>query len=178
MARRMQMDVTPQSGALQSYSGVTLETWGDKGGFHTRATINSAFPDIAGGAALAVSKSLFDLPAGEVVVEGSSMSIALQHTDTNVAADTPDMGLGTGTASGANATLDAAGAGAENLLTGQTVADVDGAVTTKTLNTTLVIAAADGHTVKLNLADTWAASGDDGILVSGTVDIFWRRVAG
>lgn len=175
MARYRDMNVSAHAGLLPQ-SGFDLQTWGDKGGYHTRVTINSALPDIAGGADLAVGKKMFDFPAGAIFVQRTSMAVALKHTDTAVAADTPDVGIGTTIASGAVAVLGGT-AGFENILTGQTQNDCNGTVETKSVDTQLVIESADSHSVYLNAADGWAATGDDGILISGTVDIFWQKVA-
>ena len=176
MARYRDMDVTQQSGIV-TFAGFSAETWGDKGQYHTRITLNSAFADIPGGANLAVGKKMFDFPAGEIFVERSSMSVALQYTDVAVTADTPDVGVGTLIGSGVQAVLSGVGATAENIITGQTMADCNGTVKTASVDTPLVIAAADSHSVHINAADGWAASGDPGLLVSGTFDVFWQRVA-
>jgi hypothetical protein len=45
------------------------------------------------------------------------------------------------------------------------------------LGTQLVIESGDDHTIYLNVADTWAASGDAEAGLTGTVTIFWRKVA-
>ena len=176
MARYRDMNITAQTG-LVAFAGFEAETWGDKGQYHTRITVNSAFPDIAGGANLAVGKKMFDYPAGEIFVERSSYALALNETQDNVVADTPDLGIGTTIASGVVAVLGGTAA-FENIITGQTMADCNGTVKTASVDTPLVIATADSHSVFLNVADGWAASGDDGLLVSGTVDIFWQRIAG
>ena len=176
MARYRDMNVTAQTG-LVAFAGFEAETWGDKGQYHTRITMNSAFADIPGGANLAVGKKMFDFPAGEIFVERSSMSVALKYTDVAVTADTPDLGIGTTIASGVVAVLGGTAA-FENIITGQTMNDCNGTVETISVDTPLVIAAADSHSVHVNVADGWAASGDPGLLVSGTLDIFWQRIAG
>lgn len=175
MARYRDMNVNSQAG-IDAFAGFSAETWGDKGNYHTRITINSALPDIPGGANLAVGKKMFDFPAGEIFVERSSMSVALKASQANVVADTPDVGIGTTIGAGVVAVLGGTAA-FENLITGQTAADVNGAVTTASVDTPLVIATAASHSVFFNVADGWAASGDDGILISGTLDIFWQKVA-
>lgn len=175
MARYRDMNISAHVGIIPQ-EGFTLETWGDKGSYHTRVTINSALPDIAGGADLAVGKKMFDFPAGAIFVQRSSMAVALKQTDGAVTADTPDVGIGTTIGSGVVAVLGGT-AGFENIITGQTMNDCNGTVENASVDTQLVILSGDSHSVYLNAADGWAATGDDGILLSGTVDIFWQKVA-
>ncbi len=138
----------------------------------TAAGVPVAVPDIAGGANLAVGALIYTFPAGEVCIRGSGMSVAIQQVDGNIDADTPDVGLGTVIGSGAVATLDGT-ATFENILTGQTAGDCDGTATIANVETDLAIATAGAHTLYLNVADGWAASGDDNATISGTVLIHW-----
>jgi hypothetical protein len=160
-------------------TGVTAFEEGD-GNFHkTTLTIDSTLPAIAGGAALAVGKLLYTLPAGAHAVKVSYMSVALTAADGNIDADTPDVGVGTVIASGAVAVLGGT-ATFENLITGQTAADCAGTATVKTVVPTagasLAIEAAAAHTIHLNVADTWAASGEAACPVTGTVVIEWTTL--
>ncbi len=145
----------------------------------TTLTVNTTLPAIAGGAALGVGNLLYTFPTSSVVVVKSAyMSIAITQADGNITADTPDVGIGTTIASGANATLDAVGAAAENILTGQTATDCNGTATVATVsNQILDIATGGDHTVYLNVADTWAASGDAGAALTGTVVLEWVHLA-
>lgn len=153
-----------------------VETSADGINFQATITMDGALPAIAGGAALAVGVLAYTLPAGALIVESAHMSMAIQQTDGNITADTPDVGLGTVIASGAVAVLGGT-ATFENILTGQTAADCDGTATVKTVaNQVLVIEAADAHTMYFNVADTWAASGDAGALISGTITINYRKM--
>lgn len=146
----------------------------------TVLTVSTTLPAIAGGANLAVGKLLYTFPAGEVVVESAYMSLAIQQTQGNITADTPDVGLGTTIGSGVVAVLGGTAA-FENVITGQTAADCDGAATVKTATPTagvpLVIATADAHTLYFNAADLWAASGDAAAGLAGTVVINWSWMA-
>lgn len=155
-------------------TGVTAVESG-KDGYHTVVlTINTTLPAIAGGADLAVGKLLYTLPAGAVIVDSAYMSVAITQTQAHINADTPDVGLGTTIASGANALL-SANALFENILTGQTAADCTGTATVKTIaNQVLVRETADTKTVYLNVADGWAASGDAAALVTGTVKLNYK----
>lgn len=147
------------------------------GSFHrTTLTVASTLPAIAGGAALAVGKDLYTLPAGVIQVTGSYMSMALNEVDGNITADTPDGGLGTTLATGAVAVLGGTAA-FENILTGQTFDDCNGTAEVESVATNLAIQAADSHVVYFNVADTWAAGGETACPIAGTVTLLWTQLA-
>lgn len=158
-------------------TGVRAQEYGDARIHQTVLTVTDlALPAITGGAAEAEGVLLYTLPAGACVVESAYMSLALQQQDGNITADTPDVGLGTTIATGAVAVLGGTPA-FENIVTGQTAADCDGTATVQTIaDQVLVIETGDSHAIYFNVADTWAASGDAGALVSGTVTLNWRRM--
>lgn len=144
----------------------------------TKLTINTKLPAIAGGANLAIGKKIYTFPAGNIVVEAARMALSIQQTEGNITADTPDGGLGTTIASGAVATLDGTPA-FENILTGQTFDDCDGTVEDALVaNQVLAIAAGGGHDVHFNVADLWAAGGDAGAILAGTVWLRWSFLGG
>ena len=148
------------------------------GSFHkTTLTVSSTLPAIAGGANLAVGKKLYTLPAGAKIIKSAYMSMALDESDGNITADTPDVGLGTVIGSGAVADLSGT-ATFENILTGQTAADCNGTATVKTAMPTggvggLAIETGDAHTVHFNVADGFAAGGEAACAIAGTVTIEW-----
>lgn len=147
--------------------------YGGKRSHQSEILIQGTLPAIAGGANLGVGRLLYTFPAGEIIVHAASMSVAIKQTQGNITADTPDVGLGTVIASGAVALLSGT-ATFENILTGQTAADCDGTATVKTvIDQELLIATAGAHTVYLNVADGWAASGDTGALILGRVVLNW-----
>lgn len=154
-------------------TGTTAVEYGDAYHHVSVLTVSTTLPAIAGGAALAVGKLLYTLPAGRIVINSVAMSMAITQTQAHINANTPDVGLGTTIGSGANALLSSVGAAAENLLTGQTAADCNGTATVKTVHAPVVIAAADDHTIYFNAAASWAASGDAAALLTGTVEIDW-----
>ena len=156
-------------------TGVTVFEGGDKVNRWTRMTINTTFPAIAGGANLAVGKLIYTLPAGEILITGTSMSVAIAGAAA-IQADTPDIGIGTVIGSGVVAVLGGT-ATFENILTGQTMTDCNGTATVATVSTNLVIAAAGAHTVYLNVADGWAAGGDASADVSGTILLTWKYLS-
>jgi hypothetical protein len=154
-------------------AGVTAAEYGDRYTHTTVLTLDTTLPAIAGGASLAVGKLIYTLPAGAVAIDATHISVSITQTQGNITADTPDVGVGTTIASGAVAVLGGTAA-FENMLTGQTAADANGTATVATLQTELVIASASNHTVYLNVADGWAASGDAAALLKGTVVIHWK----
>jgi hypothetical protein len=161
-------------------TGVTAVEYGD-GHVHTTVlTLAATVPAIAGGADLAVGNLIYTLPAGAVVVDSAYMSAAITQSEGNITADTPDVGIGTVIASGVVAVLGGT-ATFENIITGQTAADCNGTATVKTSIPTaavpFVIESGDAHTIHLNVADGWAASGDSGASLTGTVVLNWRFMA-
>lgn len=161
------------AGTPESY--VEVFEGGDKVNRWTKLTFNTTLPAIAGGANLAVGKKLYTLPAGEILITGTSMSVAIEGA-TAIQADTPDIGIGTTIATGAVAVLGGTAA-FENILTGQTMTDCNGTETVATVSTNLVIATAGSHVVYLNVADGWAAGGDAAADVSGTILLTWKYLS-
>lgn len=171
MARTLDLAREGVVGSVQS--GVTAQEYGNKHHHTTVLTLNTTLPAIAGGANLAVGKLIYTFPAGAIRVSSTKMDVAITQTEGHITADTPDVGIGTTIGSGAVALLSGTAA-FENILTGQTATDCDGTATVKTVDTSLVIETGGNHTVYLNVADGWAASGDAGALLSGTVTINWQ----
>jgi hypothetical protein len=132
---------------------------------------------IAGAANEAIGVLLYTLPAGAFLVRASYMNVALSNTDSTIAADTPEMGLGTTQGDGANATLGDVGAGAENIIEGQVASDVNGTYLTKgETERTLMIQADEDHGIYLNLADAWAGA-DTMVKATGTVILEWAALS-
>lgn len=159
-------------------AGVLAVEYGD-GSYHkTELTmIGLNLGAIAGAADESTGALMYTLPAGAIVVHAAYMTIGLTNTDGNIDADTPDLGVGTAVAAGANATLNLT-AGAENIITGQTANNVTGTAEVKTVaDQVLVIEAADAHTVYLNVADGWAGAETTGVVAAGTVTLIWSFVA-
>jgi hypothetical protein len=114
---------------------------------------------------------IYTLPAGAIIIDQAYMSVGITGAGVANNASTPDTGLGTTIATGANAVLSYS-AGCENIMTGQTVGDCVGTALTKTLATTLAVEAADPHIVHLNTAATWAGV-DTLMKATGTVELKW-----
>jgi hypothetical protein len=148
-------------------------------GYHilTRLTLDAVFPAIAGGAALGVGLQVYTFPAGVHRLLSERIKIALTALDGNIDDDTPELSLGDTIVSGAVATMTTPAW--ENLLTAQ-VAVCDGTVEDKTLLQVtaahLVNEAAGDKDVFLNVADTWATSGEAALPITGEIWLEWVRM--
>lgn len=135
--------------------------------------------DLGDNVALSDGYLLYTFPTGAYIIDAAYMSIAIQAAGSELPSDTPDVGLATAVGAGANALLSAVGAGAENVITGQTATDCNGTATTITVaDQPLARDTADPHTLYFNVADTWAddTGGDLTADIEGTVIIWWRFV--
>lgn len=164
-------------------TGVTAFEYGDGKSHVTVLSMTSQAVDPpTAAAAEAHGHLLYTFPAGAHLHEVTYMDIALQGGGT-VDTDTPDVGIGSVIASGAQALLSGVGATSEDYITGQTatncsgtatvvgpVGAVAGVLTGISLNT-----ASDAKTVHLNYADTWA--GADTLAATGTVVLKWTSIA-
>ncbi len=136
--------------------------------FITAGTSVVTTPDTA---ALAQGQLIYTFPAGQIIIKRIYGDVGLDIDDAANVADTPEIGLGTAVATGANATLGDAASGieAENLWGPNVVAgcdtDADASDAGQVLVTAdfFMIGSAD-HTVFFNVADTWG-NGD------GTKDV-------
>lgn len=157
-------------------TGVRAETYGS-GVYRTVIDLEGlTLPPIAGGANLAVGRRIFTFSPGAAKVLGSSLKgVTLKQTQGHVTNDTPVVGLGTTIASGAVAVLSGTAA-FQNILAGQTAANVNGTALNHAVSTVLAIQTGDSHDVFLNVAHNWAASGDAGIIVGGRVAIIWAEL--
>jgi hypothetical protein len=158
-------------------TGSTLVKDSSDGFVHTTTlSVNTTLPAIAGGAALGIGKLIYTFPAGEIVINSSYISLAITQTQAHINTDTPVVGLGTTIASGAVSVLSGTAA-FQHVMAGQTAADCNGTATVKTVGTQLVIASASNHTLYVNAAATWSASGDAAALLTGTVTFNWSFMA-
>jgi hypothetical protein len=162
-------------------TSVTAVEYGDGRNHTTVLTISGLAYTVASAAAEAIGKLIYTFPAGAHAHEVTSLNVTLQGGGT-VDSDTPDVGIGSTEATGAQATLDAVAATAEDYITGQTATDCSGtavqALTAATAGYGTGISLNDGgdtKTVHLNMADTWA--GADTVTVNGTVVIKWTSMS-
>lgn len=159
-------------------TGTTATEFGD--GYHhlTQLAMAGVLPDIAGTVAEAEGLLVYTFPVGVILIDSIHMDVGITQTEGFINADTPDVGVGSTIASGAQALLSGVGATAEDYVTGQTAANCTGTVTDKSTEATgggaTLLEAADGHLVHLNVADTWAANGDAAAILSGNIWIAWR----
>jgi len=139
----------------------------------------------SGGENLAAGLELYTLPDGAVNIIGSAMHVFLTGTTAHED-DTPEVGLGTTIGSGANATLGAVGAGAENVFGPHVVAGIEddgtegalnlsgGSSTTANKSSGLFLADGDAsRTIYLNIADGWAATAGT-VTAEGKVYLTWQ----
>ena len=156
-------------------AGNTVVEYGDGTHHQSVITVDTTLGAIAGGAELSLGKLVYTFPDGALDVKSTYMSMALTQSEGNITDDTPDVGIGTTVAAGVNNEISDTGS-AENMLTGQTADDCDGTAEVKHLATSLVIATGGDHTVYFNVADDWAASGDEACAITGTIIIEWTFV--
>lgn len=171
-------------GTVTSANATVVEE-GDKTRHRTVITLKSGVTVAStGNAALGLGKSIYTFPNAKIAVRAASVDIKLTCSGGVVTADTPEVGLGSTIASGANATLGAVGAAVENIMEGKAAADVNGTVfqncvgygaaSTPFSAPNKVTSIAAGPTVYLNIADTWA--GADTITMAGKIVLIWDYV--
>lgn len=162
-------------GAAQT--GTTAVEYGNGRQHVTVLTVSTTLGAIAGGADLGLGKKVYVFPAGAVIVKSAYISMALDESDGNITADTPDVGLGTVVASGAVNVLGGTGT-FEDILTGRAAADCNATATVgAVVNQILSVATGGAHDVFFNVADGWAASGETACPIAGTIVLEWVFVA-
>lgn len=167
-------------GAGTANTGVTAAEYGSGIAHTTVLTLaDLTFGVTDDGAALASGYLVYTLPAGVCRIKSASYSIGVTVAGGGTpTTDTPDMGVGTALAAGANALLSSAGATTENIITGQTVNDLAGTVEQVSVAVNLMIATGGAHTIYLNIADTWAdmTPDDSALVANGVIVIEWDRL--
>lgn len=154
--------------------GVTATEWVNGRSHITQLAFeNLPVGSAVGAANLALGVLLYTLPPGVILLKAARQSVGVLGSGALCDADTPDAGIGTTVGSGAQALLSGV-AGAENILTGQTLANCTGTVATAALAATLAIEVAGAKTVYFNLADGWAGAAD--FTASGSVVLEWVRL--
>lgn len=149
------------------------------GGIHL-TTVTFTYDLAVTAAALAGGAQVYTFPAHRICLIGLDIDGTLTSVGAGgAAADTPDVGVGVLVGSGANATLNAVGATAENIITGAAAAACAVAPGTAHDSNTAV-GTANGmfldasSSLYFNLADTW--SGVDTVRYSGTAHILWAEM--
>ncbi len=158
-------------------TGTTAVEEGDSHNHLTILTVAGTLPDIAGTVAEAEGLLIYTLPAGVILLEWVHASIGLTQTDGNINADQPEFGIGSVIATGAVSNLSTPST-FEDYLIGTAVANCTGTAIVLSTESTAGGAArllvGGSRLIHINYADTWAASGDTGALIAGTVTIAWR----
>jgi hypothetical protein len=172
-------------------TGVTLDTRLDGAGNYVSTLTLDAFAVGTSGdnASLALGAQIFEFPAGPILVTGADLKGGVTAA-ISVTTDTPEIGLGTVQASGANATLsttteDIIDGGAAGYIGGIAICpDVAGGLVAKGMLATsksgVYIATSGGkaHTVFLNVADGWAdVTAAGAVTFTGTVVLTWKKLA-
>ena len=155
--------------------GVTAEEYGNGFSHVTKLTLASVPITIGDTAALSMGSLVYTLPAGVCNITSAAASIGLTLTTGTPTTDTPEIALGTTIGSGANATIGAVDAAAENIAGPHVMDDIAGTaeLIDSTVAAGLYILAAGDHTIYLNFADTWANVDDTAATASGTIHIAW-----
>ena len=159
-------------------TGVASEEYGDSRHHLTILTLGAGcvLPTIAGGASLGVGTLLYTFPAGAQSINSSNISVAITQTKGHINANTPTVGLGTVVASGAISVLSGT-ATFQNINVGVAAANCTGTATVQTAiptaNYSLITDVGGVKALYFNAAAAWAASGDTGALLSGTVTVEW-----
>jgi len=183
---------TPRTGVITNTqnvgtpgTGVTAQEAGDGKHHITTLTLTDVVVGApTAGASEAVGALVYTFPAGNHVHMTSYFNLGL--TIGTVQTDTPDVGLGSTQAAGAQALLSVVGATTEDYITGQLWAvALDGtAQETTPLGATAGIltgislnATADAKTVYLNAADAWNAGVTGNLTASGTIVLTWDDIA-
>lgn len=165
------------SGAYLGDSAVTCTEYGDGKNHITEILLDGlTIGSPVAAANLAFGKAIYMFPAGAQLIEAVYMDIALTGT-VNIAADTPDVGIGSVIGSGAVAVLGGT-ATFEDYLTGQTSGAISGANAIKAIGAgnsgIFANLPASSKYLHLNVADGWAGAGD--VTASGKITIVWKTL--
>lgn len=172
---------TSTIGTVTTTATTSVAEYGDDVNHVTVLTLTDFAVGTSGdNVALAIGASLYTLPAGDLVIENTSFTGTITASISDPTT-TGEIGLGTTVGSGANATLGAVAAGAENILGPIVVTggEFDGAeVFSGASAPTTFILAADGHVIYFNIAATWAdVTAAGAVTATGTVTIKWRKAS-
>ncbi|MGI9317945.1 MAG: hypothetical protein ACR2QW_11475 [bacterium] len=161
-------------------TSVTATEYGDGQHHVTKLTLASLALTIGDNVALASGALIYTFPAGAMVVQSTSINVGVTLTTGTPTTDTPEIGLGSTLASGANATIGASASTDEEYMAGATtpvLADLAGTAELFTFNADLAVEAAGARTVYLNIADTYADVDDTAATASGDIWIEWTLFA-
>ena len=131
---------------------------------------------LADGADIADGYLLYTLPAGNVLIDGSMMSMAPTAADSLLQAAATEAGVGSVIGTGNVAVLSGTGT-FEDTITGQ-VGIIDGTADAAAVTTSRAMVTASAKTIHYNLAmaSTAAAGSDLSCDIAGTVTINWTTM--
>jgi hypothetical protein len=170
-------------------AGVAADEHGDSLWHVTKLTLTSFAVGISGdNASLGIGAKVYTFPAGDILIEGASISGGLT-ADVDNTAQTPECGLGTTVGTGAIATLsttmeDIVDGGAAGIIGGDNTApDVAGGTfrkgTVAASSEGVLIKSSGGksHDVYLNVAVAWANVAAAGaVTFDGVITLKWRKI--
>ena len=155
-------------------TNVTAAEHGDERNHVTTLTLTNVAITIGDNASLSMDALIYTFPAGVINITAASGSVGLTLTTGTPTTDTPEIGIGSLVAAGANATVGDT-TDAENIAGPHVMNNISG--TAELIDSTtaggLFRLAADAHTVFLNFADGWADVDNTAATASGTVNIVW-----
>ena len=165
--------ITDTDVKVGSVANGTVTEYGNK--YQHVSTIKvTAFTQAIAGAALSFGKKIYDFPEGIIKCTRAVFDVnMIAPTDTIVG----EIGLGTVVGSGANATLGAVGATAEDIVDGFATTEPaasPGADTQagKEAEAGQLDGTSTAKDLYLNFAATWTAT--ESLTISGTVTLFWE----
>jgi len=155
-------------------TGVTAVHYSADGiNFTSILTLTNIAFTIGDTASLADGALIYTMPAGDIAIKGSAISVGLTLTTGTPTTDTPEIGLGTVIGSGAVAVLSTT---LEDIMEGSVMADVAGTAEAFMDQRAMDMLAANAHTIHLNIADAWADVTDAAATADGTVVISWSKL--
>ena len=154
-------------------SGTTVVEYGDSYHHITVLTVNTTIATIATGNN-DYGVLVYTLPTSAQIVKSAYMSMALDSVAVDIEDDTPEVGVGTVSASGTNGTLTGTD---DDILAGQSAADCKGTATVKTIGSQILVIETGGtHTVHFNFAANWSSAGDTNCVIEGTIILEWLNI--
>lgn len=155
--------------------------------------VNTLVKNIPADAALAFGEKIFSYPAGTGLIQPLETHVKLTSLcPTGLSATAGEVGLGSVIGSGANATLGAVGATAEDIMEGTTLSNHVAATTLTskkanrpvtfgdhgaTTTVGLLDATSSAVSAHLNIASTWNQTAAENVTFSATI-VHWFRVLG
>ena len=159
-------------------TSVTAVEYGDGRNHTTVLTLTTKAYTIGDNASLGIGSTIYTLPAGCQVVNSAYISVGLTATDVANAANTPEVGLGSTTGTGATAVLTGT---MEDIFEGDAIANCTGTAyvlaKTPTAAVPYITQTGGTKTIYLNFAAAWLDNAVQTATASGTVVLNWTTLA-